>query len=206
MTVKATAGVLLIGAGLFSVAPPMALAQTPSTSQMVATAPGKAAAVTQTEATATVQAIDSAKREVTLKRPDGHVFSVTAPPEVRNFDQIKVGDTVHATYTMAVALELKKPGTVTPGPATTEQSMTRAPVGAAPAGTIAQKITAIADVIAVDTAKRVVTLRGPAGNEVDLDVHDPDQLKNIKKGDHVQVTYVEALAISVQPTKVAAAQ
>jgi hypothetical protein len=206
MTVKATARVLLIGAGLVVAASPAAFAQTPNTSQMVATAPGKAAAITQTEATAIVEAIDSGKREVTLKRPDGHVFSVVAPPEVRNFDQIKVGDTVHATYTMAIGLELKKPGTVTPGPATVEQSMTRAPVGAMPSGTVAQKITAIADVVAVDTAKHVVTLKGPQGNELDLDVHDPDQLKNIKKGDHVQVTYVEALAISVQPTKVASAQ
>ena len=204
MTVKATARVLLIGAGLVALASPAAFAQTPNVSQAVATAPGKAAAVTQAEETATVQAIDSAKREVTLKRSDGHVFSVVAPAEVRNFDQIKVGDTVHATYTMAIGLELKKQGSITKGPPTVEQSMTRAPVGSMPAGTMAQKITAIADVTAVDTAKHVVTLRGPAGNEVDLDVRDPDQLKNIKVGDHVQVTYVEALALSVQPTKAAA--
>jgi hypothetical protein len=28
-------------------------------------------------------------------------------------------------------------------------------------------------------------------------VQDPSQLQNIKKGDHVQVTYVEAFAIAV---------
>jgi hypothetical protein len=56
------------------------------------------------------------------------------------------------------------------------------------------------EVIAVDSAKQMVTLRGPRGNEVDVDVQDPEQLKNIKKGDHVQVTYVEALAISVKAT------
>jgi hypothetical protein len=31
-------------------------------------------------------------------------------------------------------------------------------------------------------------------------VQDPSQLQNIKKGDHVQVTYVEALAIAVRET------
>jgi len=46
----------------------------------------------------------------------------------------------------------------------------------------------------------MVTLRGPAGNEVDVDVQDANQLKNIKKGDHVQITYVEALAIAVVET------
>jgi len=84
--------------------------------------------------------------------------------------------------------------------------MTRAPVGAQPSGSITRKVTAMADVIAVDTAKHVVTLRGPAGNEVDIDVEDPAQLKNIKKGDHVQVTYAEALAISVEPTGAKAAK
>jgi hypothetical protein len=31
---------------------------------------------------------------------------------------------------------------------------------------------------------------------VDLEVQDPEQLKNIHKGDRVQVTYMEALAVS----------
>ena len=58
-------------------------------------------------------------------------------------------------------------------------------------------MTAVAEVVAVDPARQVVTLRGPAGNEVDVDVQDPNQLKNIRKGDNVQITYVEALAIAV---------
>ena len=57
-----------------------------------------------------------------------------------------------------------------------------------------------AKVVAVDPAKQMVTLRGPAGNEVDVEAQDPNQLTNIKKGDHVQVTYVEALAIAVAET------
>lgn len=31
-----------------------------------------------------------------------------------------------------------------------------------------------------------------------LNVHNPDQFKVVKKGDHVQVTYTEALALSVE--------
>ena len=60
-----------------------------------------------------------------------------------------------------------------------------------------------AEVIAVDPAKKMVTLKGPQGNEVDVEAEDPGQLQNIKKGDHVQVTYVEALAISVKEAKAA---
>lgn len=55
----------------------------------------------------------------------------------------------------------------------------------------------MAEVVTVDPARQLVTLRGPAGNEVDVDVQDPNQLKNIRQTDHVQITYVEALAIAV---------
>jgi len=69
-----------------------------------------------------------------------------------------------------------------------------------------QKVTAMADVTAVDAKDHVVTLRGPGGKQVDLEVTDAAQLMNIKKGDHVQVTYVEALAVAVEPTHVATAK
>jgi Cu/Ag efflux protein CusF len=45
----------------------------------------------------------------------------------------------------------------------------------------------------------VVTLRGPEGHFVDLQVQDPAQLKRIKPGDQVQAVYTEALAIMVEP-------
>jgi len=40
----------------------------------------------------------------------------------------------------------------------------------------------------------------PKGNEGYVDVRDPEQLKNFKIGDHVQVPCVEDLAISVEET------
>jgi hypothetical protein len=177
----------------------------PSVTDLVATAPGKAAAVSTANITALVTAVDGSKRTVTLKRPDGSKTTIDVPDEVKNFDQIKVGDTVRAQYTMALALELKK-GPVTAGPVTEEREVTPAPAaGEKPGRAVGRKVTAMTDVIAVDAAKHIVTLKGPRGNQVDLEVHDPEQLKNIAKGDHVQVTYVEALALSVEPTKKAAA-
>jgi hypothetical protein len=196
---------LLITCALGGITPLAAQDAGPTAKGVVGVGPGQAAAAASVEVSATVTAVDPAKREVTLKRADGTSTTVAVGDEVRNFNQIKVGDTVHATYTRAVALELKK-GTVEKGAPTVEQEVARAPVGAAPAGAVTQKITAMADVTAVDATKHLVTVRGPQGNEVDLEVTDPEQLKNIKKGDHVQVTYLEALAVSVKPTHVAAAK
>jgi Cu/Ag efflux protein CusF len=189
---------LLIAAGIIGAAPLVAQAQSaPTTQSAVTTAPGKVAGAATTEVTAKVVAVDPSQRTVTLQSADGKTRSIEVGDEVRNFDQIKVGDTVHAQYTQALALELKKGPTSMAAP-TEEQSITPAPPpGAKPGGTVARKVTATAEVIAVDPAKQIVTLRGPKGNEVDLEVQDPNQLKNIKTGDHVKVTYVEALAIRV---------
>ena len=41
---------------------------------------------------ATVEAVDAAKRQVTLKGPKGNVVPLTVGPDVRNLAQVKVGD------------------------------------------------------------------------------------------------------------------
>jgi Cu/Ag efflux protein CusF len=190
---------LLIAAAIIGAAPLVAQAQSaPSTQSAVTTAPGKVAGAATTEITAKVIAVDPVQRTVTLLGSSGNTRTIEVGDSVRNFDQIKVGDTVHAKYTQALALELKKGASGMAGP-TEEQAITPAPPpGAKPGGTVARKVTATAEVIAVDPTKHIVTLRGPKGNEVDVEVQDPNQLKNIKTGDHVQVTYVEALAIAVK--------
>ncbi|HEX8782013.1 MAG TPA: hypothetical protein VF764_01475, partial [Steroidobacteraceae bacterium] len=161
------------------------------------TAPRNVAGVATSELTAKVIAVDPTQRTVTLQGASGTTRTIEVGEQVRNFDQIKVGDTVHARYTHALALELKKGATTMAAP-TEERSITPPPApGEKPGGTVARKVTAIAEVVTVDPARQMVTLRGPAGNEVDVDVPDPKQLQNIAKGDHVQITYVEALAIAV---------
>ena len=60
------------------------------------------------------------------------------------------------------------------------------------------KITA--EVVALDAKTQVVTLRGPK-RTVDLKVRDPEQFKLIAKGDRVEATYTEAMAVAVEPAK-----
>lgn len=204
-----TFNALLLGAGLIAAAPLVQAQTAANTKSVAAVAPGKAMAGASATATATVTAVDTATRVVTLKGADGKVFDITCGDEVKNFAQIKVGDLVHAEYTMGLSLELKKAGskgTEKKGAAPVEEhGVAAAPVGSKPAAAVTRKVTALADVIAVDEKNHVVSLRGPRGNEVDLDVEDPAQLKNIKKGDHVEVVYTEALAVVVEtapkPTK-----
>jgi hypothetical protein len=175
-----------------------ALAQTPMTGgTMAATAPGKGMAVNTVEITAAVAAVDHAHRMVTLKGADGHVQKISVGPEVKNFNQIKVGDQVVMRYIEALTLELKKGGKEVVARTDTEAAGKAMP-GEKPAAGVGRKIHVIADVTAVDPATQTVSLRGPK-QTVDLKLHDPEQFKLVKVGDQVEATYTEALAISVEP-------
>jgi ribosomal protein L6P/L9E len=58
--------------------------------------------------------------------------------------------------------------------------------------------------VAVDPKASTITVKGPKGNLVTLDVQNPDQFKVVKKGDQIEATYTEALALSVEPAPKAA--
>ena len=161
------------------------------------TAPGKAGIAQTVKLTATITAIDAATRDVTLKGPQGKEVTVTAGPEVKNFANMKVGDQVNVEYVEALTLELKKGG----GQKVerTEQSGAMgAKAGAPPGGAVGRQVTVVADVVDVDPAKKTVTLQGPK-RTVELVVNDPEQLKRVAKGDQVEATYTQALAIAVEP-------
>jgi hypothetical protein len=176
------------------------LAQQPGATggAVLASEPGKATVARTVEVSAQVLAIDKATRTLTLKSPKGEVLDVVAGEEVRNFDQIKVGDLVVARYVAALTLELKKTK-VAAGDPTVREGMAKAQPGERPAVAGARQITAIADVTAVDPQKSTITLKGPRGNVMTLNVLNPDQFKVVKKGDQVEVTYTEALALTVEP-------
>jgi len=185
-----------------------AFAQKPSAdgATVIETTPGKGAATNVVRVTASVEAIDAANRVLALKGPRGNVFDLAVGPEVKNFDQIRVGDSLVVRYVQALTLQLKKGGSGIRERSERSDAVAAKP-GERPAGAAARQITVVADVTAVDRKKMVVTLRGPK-RTVDLKLRDPEQIKLIKVGDQVEATYTEAVAISVEPApkKPAAAQ
>jgi Cu/Ag efflux protein CusF len=176
----------------------------PEVSGAVGTAPGKAAAGAVVTASAVVKAIDPATRSVTLGFANGESRTIVAGEEVRNFDKIKVGDTVNVKYAEALTIELKKGGKAALGKTETS-SLDRAKPGEKPGGVATRKVTAVGEVVAVDAAKKKVSVKGASGEVVDLNVQDPEQLKLVKVGDQVEATYTQALALSLEPAKPAAA-
>ena len=196
MNTKSKLALALIAAAFAATA----LAQKPDAGAgaVVTSEPGKASVAVAAKISAKVVGIDKATRTLTLKGPQGNVVDVVAGDEVRNFDQIKLGDFVVVRYAQALTLELRKTKTEAGDVSVNEGAVLAAP-GERPAVAGARQITAIATVTAVDQKKSTITLKGPRGNVVTLDVHNPDQFKVVKKGDQVDVTYTEALALSVEP-------
>jgi len=185
-----------------------ALAASPVLAQtgaaVVGKAPGKVAMAQTVKATATITAIDAATRAITLKGPKGNETVVTAGPEVKNFAQMKVGDQVTVEYVESLALELKKGGGA-PVAATAKEGAAAARPGERPGVVGGRQVTVVADVIDLNAETQLVTLKGPQ-RTVELKVRDPEQFKLIKKGDQVQATYTEAMAIAVTPAAAPAAQ
>lgn len=185
----------LISAAVLSIAAGAALAQTGGA--VVASEPGKVAMAETVSITATVEAIDKAKRLLTLKGPEGNSVVVQAGPAVKNFDQIKVGDKVAAQYIEALTLTLKPGGGAMREKIEREDAVAAKP-GEKPGAAVGRQVTVIADVIAVDAKKQSIRVKGPQ-RTVDLKVRDPNQFKLIKVGDQIEATFTEALAIAVGP-------
>jgi hypothetical protein len=145
---------------------------------------------------ATVDSVDKAKREVTLKREDGTTFTIKAPETVRNFDQIEPGDIVTATYSQAIVVGVRKSDE--PPSATGRDTVTRAAPGEKPGGKQTSTIQISATIEKIDRDKRELTLKGPEGKTRTVKV--PEEMKKfdqLKEGDQVVVTATESLAIAV---------
>jgi Cu/Ag efflux protein CusF len=172
----------LAGAGAFS----PALAQKPVTQGTVITE------------TATIVAIDSTNRLISLKAEDGITDTIVAGPDVKRFAELKVGDKVTFTYYESIVYAIQQPGAKPPAP---EAAALVRGAGPKPGGTLSEQMTAIVTIKAIDVAIPSVTLTTADGSTMSFKVEDKKNLTGVKVGDKVQITYTRALAISVESPK-----
>ena len=152
------------------------------------------------EVTATVTSIDPVSRLVSLRAEDNRLFAVLAGEDVRNFNQIKVGDEVNVQYYQALAAE------VTQVEASDQTAAVvlgeRAAEGQRPGGSVGSIYTAIVTIDTVDAATGTVSFTGPGGKQREVTAEREGGaafISQLKPGDRVQLTYAEALAIAVSP-------
>ncbi len=153
------------------------------------------AVIASLEVTATVVEIDHETRWVMLQTEDGEEYGLVADEAVKNLAQVNKGDVVTATYVEALAYEVKKGGEAGAEEAVAAAS---AELGEKPAGVIADQVKLTVTIEAIDTAVPTVTFKGPAGNTRTIKVRHPEKLEGVSVGDTVEITYTEALAMTVE--------
>lgn len=172
-----------------------------------ASAPPEPASIESTqEVSATVQSIDVEKRLVTLRDKEGETVTVQVSPEVRNLAQVKAGDQVVVRYYEALAAELRSrgDGSGTTQAPVSEAAVSRAAAGARPAGMVGKETSQTVRITSVDTKNHVVTFYASDGLTRSVPVQTPqgqEFISKLKPGDEVELTYTEALAVSVEPAK-----
>lgn len=187
-TTKNTTRLAAIAAAVLSLAlPAVATAQKP---------------VTQTEAiteTATIEAIDHDNRLITLKDSTGALDVVVAGPEVKRFNELKVGDKVTFRYYESMLYAIRPAGQPAPV-ATGDPKLTRG-TGPKPSGTLARQLTTSVVVTALDAKVPSVTVKTDDGKTMSFKVEDRKNIEGVKVGDRVDITYTQALAVSVESPK-----
>lgn len=191
---------LLVAVALVALLTPQGVhAQAASNQAPSAAVPDKPGVVfvERASTTAIVDAVDQSRRTVTLKRPDGQVVTLKAPPEVQNFDQVRLGDRLRVDYLDAVALFVRKAGA--PAQVGETAAVGVAPKGDKPGAVTVSTTELTAKVEDVDYAKRMLTLTGPAGNRRVVKVDDSVQrLNDVKPGDEVVVRHTESVVIAFE--------
>jgi Cu/Ag efflux protein CusF len=155
------------------------------------------ALATSIQGGATVERIERATREVTLRRHDGSLLPIVAGEEVRNFDQIRVGDIVETEIIEAVAVAVE-PAHTQVRERRDQVSAQRALPGERPGAKTTRTVDIVATVQDVDPKARLITVRG-ALQTVQLKVADAIDLSQIKRGDNVRAVYVESISMRVVP-------
>ncbi len=147
------------------------------------------------ELSATVTAIDKAKREATLNRPDGSTFTVKVGPEAANFDRIEVGDVVNATLSRELVAFVPDAGAAAKDDA--KSVVVRAEKGAQPGGVMATTVQRVGTVVEMDHWKRRVTLRFEDGSTEVFPVRPDVHMDAHSVGEKVVFQATETIAVDV---------
>ena len=150
-------------------------------------------------ATATIQAIDKTNRLVTLKDEKGAEDTMQVGPEMKRFDELKVGDKVKVTYYESLVLQVRKPGD--PAPTSGDAAKVTKGTGASPSATLSLQQTTSVEVLAIDQKLPSITVKTADGRTVTRKVEDPKNLEGVKVGDKIDITYTQAAIMGVEPVK-----
>lgn len=145
---------------------------------------------------ATVEGIDRQARKVTLKDEQGKTVSFILDEEAGRLDEIDTGDHVTIGYLEAVTIQVFGADEAEPE-AAGESVVAESKPGEKPAGLAVDQVSVVVTIEAIDLENELVTLKGKDGQLKTVTPQHPENLKKVKVGDLVKITYTEAVGFSV---------
>jgi hypothetical protein len=188
---------ILIALALTAATPSLAFAQGASAGAAVGKAPNARLAAGEIEIRAKVVELDSARRLATLKGPKGRIVTVDVPAEVKNFDQVRLGDDVVVRYAAAVAARLEPVAKSGIRERVESTSAAGAAAGAMPGAGAQRTVEALVVIQALNAKARTATLRG-AKQTVTVQVPPGVDITKLKVGDEIRAVFVEAIVLNVE--------
>ncbi len=149
-------------------------------------------------ASVTIKAIDPATRSVTLRAENGDEDTYTVGPEVKRFNQLKVGDTITATYYESLVFQVRKPD----APAAASGAVAGGGrLEGVPGGAIGTRETTTVTVKAVDMNVPSITVTTADGRTLTRKIAEKKNLEGVNPGDKIDITYTQGLVVSAEPPK-----
>ena len=146
---------------------------------------------------AVVEAIDHEARLVTLKRDDGTSVTFTPSPDVRNLDQVDVGDILHVEYSQSVRIQVADVEGMDPA-AGELAALTRSEEGEMPAMAAVDTKILLAKVVAIDLENMTYKLEFPDGSVNEYVAMVEANLEMAAVGDVVAIEVTESVIAVVE--------
>jgi translation initiation factor IF-1 len=143
--------------------------------------------------TATVESVDRENRTVTLREPEGDIYTVAVGEGVA-LDRVEPDDKVNVAYQEALGFQLQPPGDK---PRMDEEATAEKLPNGVQYG---RKVTTTVEILAIAPKGEAATFRNQDGDVRTVEVDNPvnrEKVANLRPGDNVEVTYTEKLAVQL---------
>jgi predicted RNA-binding protein len=150
--------------------------------------------------TGEVTAVDLERRHITVRGPLGGELSGRVSDDVKNLDQVKLGDLLTVSYSQSVALRQSRPGE--PNPLYKGGDASTAEPGERPGLATSEQNKGTVTVVSVDLDNHQIVLESEDGTVFPVSVDRPEfrtKLETVRPGDKIDVVTTEAVIAQVTP-------
>jgi hypothetical protein len=164
--------------------------------QAQAISPGHAVdSVEVVRVTAVVDAVDLAKRKVTLTLADGKKKTYKVDKSVQNFDKVQPGDHLNIATTEELVVKVNKSGE--PASAGEMGEVGVAPSGSKPGIVMVQTNAVSGTILAVDAQKHKVSFQDPEGKKRTVKVRKSVDLSGLTPGESFDAVATESVVVDI---------